>query len=55
VFIRDEKGNVYAFYIKDGRDAIVYVHPGSTVTIYEDAGAMRQLEAAVRALASMVE
>ena len=42
VFIRDEKGNVYAFYIKDGRDAVVYVHPGSTVTIYEDACARRQ-------------
>jgi hypothetical protein len=54
VFIKDEKGNVYAIYRRDGWDAVGYVHPGGTTAFYGDAGAMRQLDAAVRALASLV-
>jgi hypothetical protein len=54
VFVRDERGNVYAIYRRDGWNAIAYVHPGSTVAIYGDAGAMAQLDAVVRAIASLV-
>ena len=54
VFIKDENGNVYAVYKRDGWDAIAYIHSGGTTAIYGDAGAMRQLDAAVRALASLV-
>jgi len=54
IFIKDEKGNVYAIYRRDGWEAIAYIHPGGTSAFYGDAGAMRQLDAAVRALASLV-
>jgi hypothetical protein len=54
VFIKDEKGNVYAVYRRDNWNAIGYIHPGGTAAFYGDEGAMRQLDAAVRALASLV-